>query len=465
MAKLSLTDPCIAKLLEKGVDKQTRIFGEKGLFISIGKRGTAVFFLRYTDKRIGKQKDLELPAWDPKLFDCGKAGVRAAIERDKIARDIYPSKGEQLPVGAGIAFPELVVAYIDDCQTIVNKPVKNRPGETYRQVKIKTWPLIASYLNRAAARLQGRLAAAVDDDDITLVVGSVEGPSAANRMRQSMQALCKWGNTTINPATDKRYIKADWFATYMVPAKKEARVKKRIKAADDIREFWETLREDEGCPGSIASRRALALTLCTALRSGQCAKLRRHNVVGINGANPRLYIHPEDVKQGRYMVVPLNSFGVEIIQEALADAGPELNAPLFPGCTGVEPILQSSLSKIMNGDNTDTVGIMEYMGWKGTPKQVGPHALRRTSASLVSNKGKGYSLADIALLLDHQKDGGDEEGGSHKVTAGYAIDFTIEDDQGDDMHEKRVELAKALEAALRAVLDPQPANVVPLRAA
>src|SRR5262245_26100650 len=366
-SKLTLTDTTIARLLKDGVSKQVKISGDKGLYISIGKSGTATFWLRYTDKRIGEQAYHELGAWHAEAFNVAAAEVQASIMRQNISRDIYPSK--QLQAGNGIMFPALVDIYVADCKALVNKPVKNRPSEFITEPRLRTWYHTECYLARAAAFFNDRFASALNKDDMGAIIDSITKNASSNRMRQNLIALCKWGNNNTNPETGKPYLEVNWFTDFMKPRKKELGIQKRLKG-EPVAVFWRTLRSDPNCPGSEHSRRALSLMLCTGLRGKEVCSLHRNDVIDIDGKNPRVYIHPSNVKMLRYMVVPLNGLAVEIIKEAMASHNYEA---LFPSVDRQsvhgKAIQRATLTKLMAGDKGHQ-GLMDYLGWKGTPLQI-----------------------------------------------------------------------------------------------
>lgn len=462
MTALKFNDDTIARLIAKGVDAQTKIPDDRGLYVSIGTSGTASFVLRYTDKRVTQAKQAYhiLGSWHADLFPCSKAIADAAVWRDNIRSGIYPSKRDE--AGGGITFPDLLNAYIADLQVLVKKPVQNRKSEFIVEPRLRTWKQYEYALDRAAKKFHNRFAATLNKNDMGALLDAIEANAMSNNVRDKMKALCKWANNTTNPATGKPYLEINWFTDFMKPRRKHLNRRPRLKG-EPIAVLFRTLRNDAECPGSEHARRALALMMCTALRGKEVCSLKRSDVIDIDGINPRLYIHPSVVKMARYMVVPLNTFAVEIIKEAMASHEHEA---LFPNQDG-QCILRPALTQTMNEKGRRNV--MDYLGWTGTPQQVSPHALRRTAASMLRAKGFGYDLAEIALILDHQSGGDDED---HQTTSDYADDFTINDNTGDDFHGKRIELQKALEHALRSLLEPMPAapadvatNVVSLRAA
>ena len=481
MTKLKFTDACIAALLKDGVETQTRIPGPNSLYVSVNTNGTATFALRYTDKRLNppKQRPYKFAAWHQTDYKVEQALIDAASLRNKIAGGTYPDDNAKLMSGtsvsgSGIKFETLVDAYIDWCKEIIEKKVPNRPSEKIKRHRMKTWKQVRYLLGRAKDYIGDRYANTLTADEIGALLDSFSSNRISNNVRQNMIALSKWARRETNQTTRKPYLSVNWFANFEKEKKEVLGLRKRLKVATKGRDrvplptekqpiaiLWRALREDENCPGSIHTRRALALILCTALRPGNVRILCRRHVIDIDSDNPRLYFNPHETKMGRYMVVPLNGFAVEIIKEALEHAK-HPNDVLFPGRDGVSVMPGETLSRLMRGGGPRWEGISGYLGWSGTAFQVTPHALRRTASAMLRAKGFGYTPADIAFLLDHQSETDDD----NEVTAGYSDDFTIDDDEGDDFHWKRVDLAEALEKALRAVLDPKPTssdNVVPLR--
>ena len=447
--KEALTDA----ICQQEVEKQTKVYDNrcKGLYASIAASGGARFMLKYYDKQLGKQRSHEVGEFHPVSFTVEIARQWVSKNRSKVEAGLLTCA--PIEVGGGITFDELAEAYIAYCREELTKPVSNRPGEVVIEPRLRTWEHTQSFLLRPREFFAGRSAASLNKDDMGAILDAIKSPSSSNRTRQNLFAMCRWAMETTNPKTRRPYLATNWFNDFTKRRKKEAGVQKRLKG-EPVGEFWHALNNPE-CPGTAHAKRALQLILCTALRPKEVLSIRRNDVIDLHGDDPRVVIQPSAVKKIRYMVVPLNSLAVEIITAALASHDCEW---LFPGQTMREPYVRASLSSLMTGSKRKP-GIMEWLGWKGTAKQITPHALRRTAASLLRAKGFGYSLEEIAFILDHQSD--DE----HKTTSGYADDFSVHDDHGDDFHEKRRELETALEKALRAVIDPPPSNVTQLKQA
>lgn len=433
-------------LCQKPVKKRTNITDPRtpGLYVSISPSGHASFIHKFWDSVERKQKVVKIGTYVRGTF--GVSDARAAVNAQQDRRrttGALPTASNTAP-GTGIKFPALVEAYVAHCKQPIKKKVKNRPDEFIVEPRLRTWKHTESFLAKPVTMFEGRYANSLNKDDMGAVLDSIESNSSSNRTRQNLIALSKWARHTTNPETRKPYVASNWFNDFDKPLREELGLQKRIKDADAVGLLWRALRSDENCPGSLHSRRALALILCTALRAKEVTTLTRDSVIDINGDNPRLYIHPSLVKKCRYMVVPLNRLAVEIIKEAMASHNHDA---LFPGQDGSSMMKAATLSKVMRGTKKH-VGICVYLGWD--QHAVGPHGLRRTASSLLRAKGFGYSLSDIALILDHQS--GDEE---HTTTSGYAEDFTVDDDRGDDFHDKRVQLAASLEKAIRAAMSPK----------
>lgn len=440
---------------QRKVGKQTKVYDNrcKGLYASIAASGGVTFMLKFYDGALGKQRTHKVGEFHPTSFTVEIARQWVANNRSKIEAGLTASPVRE--VGGGITFDELADAYIAHCKEEITKPVANRPGEVIVEPRLRTWEHAQSFLNRPRAFFEGRAASSLNKDDIGAILDAIKAPASSNRTRQILTAMCRFAMETTNPKTRRPYLAKSWFNDFTKRRKKEVRAQKRLKG-EPIGVLWRALGNPD-CPGNDHAKRALRMILCTALRPKEVLSIRRSDVIDLKGKDPRVVINPGNVKKIRYMVVPLNRLAVEIVTAAMAAHDDEW---LFPGQRPGTPYLRASLSKVMTGSKEHT-GIIEWLGWKGDPaKQATPHALRRTAASLLRGKGFGRSLEEISLILDHQS--GD---GEHKVTSGYADDFVVHDDHGDDFHEKRRELALALEKALRAVINPTPSNVTPIRRA
>jgi integrase len=188
----------------------------------------------------------------------------------------------------------------------------------------------------------------------------------ATRVFEDVRAIVRW-------AVEHEYLDANPLDGMAKPA--EATSRDRVLTDDEIRTLWIGL--PEALPRSVECQRIIKLCLVTAQRVGEVAGM----VPAELDLKAREWRLPaERVKNNSAHVVPLSELAIEVIREAMADAGK--GAPLFPAGKGSLPPAAVART-ILRANET---GKERPLGRFGIA-QWSAHDLRRTALTGMARLG------------------------------------------------------------------------------
>lgn len=388
------------KHLKKGTVRKTYSDkGVKGFALRTTPNGSFTFYYQHLNKKTGKQdwhKIGDHPEW---TIEAARNEARTLAGLNATGADIKKlrnSRAEQNRV-AGTTFKQLHDEYINDCRTLVRKRWGMVP-------KKETWLDIQSALKRPLAWWGSMPVSEVTDDEVMKLYQSFvdEGHiPQANRIRTLLHTLFKWA-----AQPGRKYVNANPCAT--LPPKEEepgAGEDGRVLDADEIKKFWVGL-DDPKCPGDRLSKLALKLALVTTLRTGEVVAIERKGIGPASVTIPLAILKGRRSKKARDVVQPLNSLAREIIGEifTIGDAERQYAFPGMGKRTG-KWLDQKTLAHLVSRNSTkikySKMGISEYLGMEPWT----PHALRRTSATILEQLG--YDDATIGKVLTHKAPGKD----------------------------------------------------------
>jgi integrase len=428
------------------VAKRTKTFDSKcpGLYVSVlppkgdAQHGRATFFFKYWNKKLGKQEQVEIGVYDPKGWTVelarakandlsGRAGLGHNIKNEvRIKKTVSGSTVSQM---------------IDDWIAEVSALEKKADGEM-RPV-LESWKNVEGFLNREVRPAIGFMAPAdVTNNDIAQIQLHIakRSTSGARQTRSAMKRVFKWG------AEAGRPYGLPCSPVHNLPSVKKEHPSTNVLFEDEIRTLWWGLdHPDVPCTRTIAL--GIKFELVTMLRSKEFLGSRKSFIIG-RGTEAAVWRVPmKFVKKRRVIEQPLNSLAAEIIEEALSLHNREvIFAPraLDPDAIHDRNALSNALiGKRDKKKRTIRPGVIKFLGLK----DFTPHDLRRTAASLCGDLG--FSDAQIAKCLDHQKGAGENVEQVPSVTGKVYV-------HSKRLKEKRAVL-DALDAELRRIIGKRPA--------
>jgi len=335
------------------------------------------------------------------MFGIVEARAKAMVQLGKISNDKVNVGKEQRMLRTtsveqardGLTFNAACDMWIAAISTLEEKP----DGEL-RPIT-ESWANTASALKPARAAFGGTLLNEVTAKMIRDVVKALYADTTGrkkggkvrrgNAVRTAVYGLFKWAASedlaTANPAA-------------ALGKRRKTVAKERALSADEVRAVWHALDTRTDLHFSRGEALGLQLVLCTGLRPGEVASLRRDEVVTVDGRR-ELHVHPRHVKKRRPIYCPLNSLASEIVDELLAMPA-NSKGMLFPLGGQGKPMTAQNLARVLAGRNVAKramwVGLCEALGMEPAT----PHDFRRTSTTLLGQDGA--SNPEMERVLDHQ---------------------------------------------------------------
>lgn len=188
----------------------------------------------------------------------------------------------------------------------VRAPAQGKPDG------LRSGDAIERRLNRNVVPIIGDMPVAdLHRTDVVRVVRTVLGrgaPTEAIRVFEDVRTMLRW-------ARGQGYVDTNVAADLQPPGKVTAR--ERVLSADEIAMLWNGL--PTALPRSKACQRIIKLCLVTMQRVGEVAGMRLDE---LDLGKARTWTLPESrTKNGTEQVVPLSDLAIEIIREAIAEAG------------------------------------------------------------------------------------------------------------------------------------------------
>lgn len=275
--------------------------------------------------------------------------------------------------GAGaMTVAALVPLFLEKPNRRTGKPRKS-VNEIERRFDVNVIPIIGAV---KLCELHRR-----DVNRVTVPVIKRKRPTEAARVFEDLRAMIRW-------AVGQGYLDHNPMEGMEPPARPSPR--ERVLSDDEIRALWNGL--SKSLVRSTACQRIVKLCLVTAQRVGEVAEMRTAELgeVGkmrggkqVDLSTATWTIPAERTKNGYAHSVPLSSLAVELIEEALADAGKDAKF-LFPNPAGDGPLPASAVARTVTRahepDEDRPDGRFGIAHWTA-------HDLRRTAVSKMAELG------------------------------------------------------------------------------
>jgi integrase len=352
--RTALTDRFVAHA--KATSTQTDFFdeGSPGLALRISAGGRKAWSLIFTSPRDGKRARMTLgtyPATSLAEARTRAIEARGHAEAGKDPRDVFAAEA-----AGAMSVKDLLDSYLEKHV----RPNLRAAAEVERRLNRNVIPVIGSL---RLADLHRRDLNRVIDPLIARVV-----PTEANRVFEDVRAALRWGvargDLDHSPAEGMRKPAA-------------VTIRERVLSDEELRIWWTTL------PGvlarSKACQRILKLCLVTAQRVGEVAGMRRSEL----DLPARLWSLPGSRTKNKFPhTVPLSDMAIELIEEALKDAG-EKSKWVFPA--GEESHLEAqAVARTVSRAQAKT---KEHPNGRFTIDHWTAHGLRRTALTGMGRLG------------------------------------------------------------------------------
>ena len=278
-----------------------------GLALRITKDGHRSWSFIFTSPRDGKRARATLGTYPATSLAAARGKALEARGHVQAGNDPRLVLAGQATAGMTVA--GLVDAYLADPE----KAALRSKAEIERRLRKNAVPIIGAV---KLAELRRR-----DVRNVTDAILRRGRKVEATRVFEDVRAVVRW-------AVEQEYLDANPLDGMAKPA--EATSRDRVLSDDEIRTLWIGL--PEALPRSVECQRIIKLCLVTAQRAGEVAGM----VPAELDLKAREWRLPaERVKNNSAHIVPLSDLAIEIIKEAMADAGE--GAPLFPAGKGSLP--------------------------------------------------------------------------------------------------------------------------------
>jgi len=310
------------------------------------------YTLRYRDEN-GRQRALKIGRTDEMSLKQAKA--IAKTKKSEIALGADP-QGEAERKRAELTYAEAMEQYyLPDIEQRLRRP------EYYRQL----------YYNRIKPEIGHKKLNSVTRADVQAFhsrLGNEVSAAYANRHLQIVKASYNFFAHTLeiakirNPAVGLKLF--------------DEVAKDRMLSQDELKRLIPVLMKAERKYAQPA--RIIRMLLATAMRSGECFKLRWD---AVDLENRRLYIESSSSKNKRSDAIPLNEAAIQVLSECSKENdGPFFNPATRKAMTSVKKAFKTLMSR------ADIEGVTV-------------HDLRRTAGSMVLNAGG--TLLEVQKLLRH----------------------------------------------------------------
>ena len=346
MPTVTLTDRFCATAKALGV--QTDYFDEtvQGLALRVTNRGNRSWCFHYRSPRDGKRARATIGTYPATSLAAARGKALEARGHVDAGNDPRVMLAGQATVAMTVA--GLVEAYLADPE----KAALRSRAEIERRLRRNVLPVIGEV---KLSELRRRDVRNVTDPMLRRGV-KIE----ANRVFEDVRGVVRW-------AVQNEFLEANPLDGVKKPA--EATVSDRVLSDDEVRTLWNEL--PKALPRSVPSQRIIKLCLITAQRIGEVAGM----VPAELDLKAREWRLPASrTKNAHAHIVPLSDLAIEIITEAMKEAGK--GAPIFPYDDG-------SLSPVNVGNmirRANVSGQFSIASWSA-------HDLRRTALTGMARLG------------------------------------------------------------------------------
>jgi integrase len=354
MPRIALTDRFCAHAKPRNGGDRTDYFDEQTTGLSFrvadGRKSWSFHFTSPTD---GKRARLSLGTYPATSLGAARGRALEAIGQVEAGRD---------PRAERSAGQATIVTVADEIERYLAHPEKTKlrtHAELKRRFEINVTPIIGDV---RLSELHRR--------DVNRCLDPIlmrEAPTEAMRVFEDLRAMLRWavrqGDLDHNPIEAMKK-----------PATSAPRT--RVLTADEIKTVW------QGLPKSLARSRAaqriVKLILLTAQRPGEVSGME---LCELDFKSRTWTLPPRRVKNAQEHIVPLSDMAIEIISEAIAEAGEGADF-VFPaeeeGLSSAA--LARTISRANEVDDERPLGRFNIAQWSA-------HDLRRTSLSLLAKLG------------------------------------------------------------------------------
>jgi integrase len=375
---MRLTDRGIAALKPKADRYEIWEDGRTGLGIRVSPAGRKSWVYMY--RFGGKPRRMTLGAYP--VLGLAKVRVKHAQAKEQMEKGIDPGS-VHVETRRAERQAETVKDLADEYLEKWAKPRKRSAAEDER---ILNHDVLPTWGRRKARDITRR--------DVILLLDRIVERGAPIQANRTLAVVRKM----FNFAVGRDILDATPAAMVKAPAKENQR--ERTLSTDEIKTLWVGL--DKAGVG-LAICLALRLELATAQRKGEVAGAR----VAEFDLDENVWTIPaERSKNGKAHRVPLSSFAVEIIKQAIALADSQAQARaqrcgltepdkpewLFPSPRVGRPITPESINHALRNAR-EVIGI----------EDVTPHDLRRSAASAMASLGINRLV--ISKVLNHVETG------------------------------------------------------------
>lgn len=414
MPKVALTEKFVQHAKPDSTGRTDYFDGTtKGLALRVSE-GAKSWTYHYTSPKDGKRARLTLGTYPATTLAKARTKALEAkghVEEGKDPRDVFAGQD-----GAAMTVAGLVDSYLNKHV----KPNRRTATEMERRFRKNVIPVIGAV---KVAEMHRR--------DVNRVLDPIIARGAAIEARlvfQDVRAMLRWavkrGDLDHNPIDGMSKPGAE-------------RPRERVLSDEEIRTLW------HGLPKSLrlskACQRIIKLCLVSAQRVGEVAGMRRDEL----DLEARTWALPgARTKNGHPHLVPLSELAIDIIDEALADAG-DHSPYVFPcGEASLSPAaVAKTIGRAQRPDEKRPLGRFGIAHWTA-------HDLRRTALDNLARLGVAPIVAGaVANHLSVTK---------ATVTLRVYQQYSYE-------REKR-EALDLWAARLKAILAGHGADVVPMRA-
>jgi integrase len=266
-----------------------------GLCLRITSTGAATWSFRYRPREGGKQNE-RVTFGSADTLTLADARDRAARVRAEVVDGRNPQltrRQKREALNNALTFDRIAERYVDE----------------YAKPRKSSWRDDEQRLARARKALGHREASTITRRDIInfLDVVKRDAPVQANRIQTIVCTMFNW-------AVEEELLDTNPIAGLKKRSKETAAT--RTLADAEIRALWNALNGSEET--SIDVGEALKALLLTGQRPGEVAGALQHELVYLDGAEPRWELPAERMKSRRPHVVPLAPMARGLFQDALA---------------------------------------------------------------------------------------------------------------------------------------------------
>jgi integrase len=376
MPRVSLTDRFAANAKARSVP-QVDYFDDndntRGLALRVSSAGHKAWSFVFTSPKDGKRARLTLgnyPATSLAQARTKAIEARGYLQEDppRDPRDVIAANEAGAMTVAG-----LVPLYLEKPHKRTGRPRKSAK-EIERRFNKNIIPVIGAV---KLADLHRR--------DVNRVVSPImkrKRPIEAARVFEDLRGMARW-------AVGQGYFDHNPMEAMEPPA--TARKRERTLADEEIKVLWNGL--PKSLSRSKACQRIIKLCLVTAQRVGEVAGLRPNE---LNWEKATWTIPGSRTKNGHQHTVPLSSFAIELIKQALGDAGKGAQF-VFPNPEGDGALPAAAVARTITRAHEQDKE--RPNGRFGIPRWSA-HDLRRTAVSKMAELG----VAPIVLghIINHR---------------------------------------------------------------